>query len=710
MLNHRLLAGRLVLSLIFLLLPLGSPVSAQYTLRIGIIDYPDGSTTLGARLAAQHVNDAGGIIGADGTVFQLAVVDTSPHNMDIAVANMRQTNAIAVIGPATSESIARNLSLLQSLDVPVLTPATADTLLLPDNTNRIFRSRAQESLQTRALTDYLVNILAVRSIRTVQLDTASTASLITLANALASFGVRPSNLLYDEARPNLEQIAGSVALAAPDVVTLHGPPKLAAQAYNRIRSAGFTGAIVYSGATDPDFVEIVPSDALEGIIGASTWSFGLDDGRSRDFTLAYARAFGRLPDSLSAASYDAVQLVADAVVGTGPLAQNIAAVGGLHGVQGELNPADLRRGETSTNVVVTRLNRYGTPLVVARYQGQRLGDLTPASVSQGTAVPTATATPVPTATPSDYTLTIQSAFQNIRSGPGLKYDVIGQILQGAQARVLGATDDYGWLVIDYRGQRGWLAAYLVDTFGNRNLVPIIQPPATPTPLPSSSLAPPQEPDLVVLHAHPPRITIGEPMVVNVTLLNQGLTSAGGFAIAGAFEPGGRYAGVNLPGLAAGQQATAQLSQTLDGPTGPQSVIIVVDLNGQVWEGAPGEANNRVYSYNYIADRAVLTSGAWTIAAGSIDLDGNANPDFSWTGNELIGLGGAGMVLMNHFSSIEDLHYDAIDRRLAMIKRLDADLLPNATIGLVTADGNRGVIRVTEAARGGTITIEYRVYR
>ena len=201
----------------------------------------------------------------------------------------------------------------------------------------------------------------------------------------------------------------------------------------------------------------------------------------------------------------------------------------------------------------------------------------------------------------------------MRSGPGLTYSVIGQLPQGAQSRVLGATADFSWLVVDFNGQWGWLAAYLVDTFGSRNLVPIIQPPASPTPVATATIAPPREPDLVVLHAGPPRLTLGEPITAHVTVLNQGLTAAGAFAIGTSLQPGGRYVGVNHPGLGAGQQATIQLAQTLDGSAGPQSVIIVVDLNQQVAEGAAGEANNQVYSYNYIADRPVLASNEWTIS-------------------------------------------------------------------------------------------------
>ena len=686
-------------------------LSAQITLRIGVIDQPDGALLAGARLAADHVNQAGGIIGADGTTFQLAVVDTPPDHMDIAVANMRQASVIAVIGPETNQAVASNIARLQALDAPVFTPASGDTVLLSDASGRLFRSRAPDLLQINALADYLVDSLNISSIQTIQLDFSSTPNLITLANALAAHGIRPANLRYDDARLNLDQIAASIAQSPPDVVAIFGPPDLAARAFNAMLTAGYTGEVAYAQATEPAFVQLAPAAALPRIISMSTWSYSLDDPVSQNFVLAYARAFGDLPDALSAAGYDSVRLVARAASGSGALSADLAAIQSFRGVQGLLNPATFAIGEISNNVVVTRLNEYGAPNVLARYPTHgRVSTIQTDTSAPATLTPLATPAPLPTATPTGYHLIIQIEFQNVRSGPGLDYEVIGQALQGAQLRVLGATADYNWLVIDYRGQWGWLASHLVETIGNRSLVPIIEPPATSTPAPPATAMPPRQPDLLVLSANPPRITLGQASTVNVTVQNRGLSPAGNFAIASAFEPGGHYVGINHPGLAAGQQTVLQLHPTLNGASGPQSVIIVVDLNQEVDEGPAGEANNWAFAYNYIADRPVLASGNWRIAPGSFDLDGDAASDFTWTGNDLIAQGNAAMLLMNQYATLHEAHYDAIAVSQANITSLNADQLRNATIGIVTADGHRGLMRLSDVTRNGSLSIEYRVYR
>ncbi|MCY3798943.1 MAG: ABC transporter substrate-binding protein [Chloroflexi bacterium] len=689
---------------------LGLRSAAQVTLRIGVIDFADGSMLKGALLAAEHINASGQLNAADGTAINLAVVNTPPDNMEIAIANMRQANAIAVIGPETDDLLSAYMSQLQALNVPIMTPATGDTVLLQDNTQRIFRVRARQSLSASAVADYLVNTLAVDNIRTVQLDASSTGRLITFANALSAFGVRLSNTLVDESNPDLAALARDIAESDADLVAIYAPPLLAAPLYNQILAAGYKGDFLYDQADDPAFADMAPIKTLPGIIGSSTWSPALPDSASETFVLAFARAFGQLPDAVAASSYDATRAVAAALIGAGSISENLASLLPFSGVQGELNSANLLRGEISSNTLVTRLNEYGAENVVAYYRGGEQIALIERPLVQSTPRPTPTATPAPTSTPSGYTLTIQSAVQNVRSGPGLQFEAIGQLQRGTQARVLGATPDYAWLVIDFRGQWGWLASYLVATFGNRNLLPVIQPPATPTPIPTATPAPPQDPDLVVLHAGPPRLILDQPMSVNVTLRNQGLTAAGQFAVAASFEPGGFYAGVNAPWLEAGEQTTVQLSSTLTGDTGPQSVIIVVDLNQQVAEGPAGEANNKVYAYNYIADRAFLATGASTIGVGYVDLDGFGVPDLEWTGADLVAQGDGGMYLMSYFSSIDTVHYDTIDISLANLKTLHIDQLTNATIGLRTTDGHHAVLKPTNATRDGAFSFDYRVYR
>ncbi len=699
----RCVSARLALMVFALLLMANPSAKAQPIVRIGVIDRMEGSIARGAQLAAKHINETGGLAGANGARYEIVVAVASPDNLEIATANMRQADVIAVLGPSSPDAFHAALPQLQDLGVLVFSTVSSDTLLLQDTSGRVFRSVARDAVQSRALATYLIQSLGLSQITTIQLDAASTSSLIGFASALSELGAGLSNLLYDEIGNDLVSIANQVAARQPESVVIYGPPLLAAQSYNQLRSAGFAGLVSYSQAMDPRFTSIVPSDSLPGILVATPWSFTSSDADSQQFVWDFASAFGTVPDAVSAAIYDAVGLFAEAYRRPGSLADNIAALRRFDGIQGSLSPGTLPRGETSANVMITEINEFGTANAVASYRGTTLST----EIRAGVATATPTAQPSPTA--SGYHLTIRSTYQNIRSGPGLNFDVIGQLARGTRARVIGATDDFSWLVIDFRGQWGWLAAYLVDAVGNRNLVPIILPPPTPTPPATPTVAGPSSADLVIVNVYPQRVTLDQQMTVNVTVANQGLAPAGPFAVATSFQPGGRYTAVNLPGLSARQQATVQLQQNLSGATGPQSVIIVADLNDEVFEGNAGEENNRSYAYNYIADREVINSGTWTGSSGSLDLDRNGNVDLSWSGSDLVALNGA-MYLITDFGAIDDAHHDAIGPSLANASAFNASRLSKALIGFVSGEDRRGVIQVLDLRDDGSLTLAYRMYR
>ena len=84
-------------------------------------------------------------------------------------------------------------------------------------------------------------------------------------------------------------------------------------------------------------------------------------------------------------------------------------------------------------------------MVLARYQGnQRLpvvGIVTPVGNATATATLIPTLVP-PTATPEGVVLTIKQSKQNVRTGPGDNYEILGQLNQGEQAAVIGANLDY----------------------------------------------------------------------------------------------------------------------------------------------------------------------------------------------------------------------------------------------------------------------------
>lgn len=704
--SRQFLIQRITLLILTLSLLAINLVSAQQPVfRIGILDNDRGPISNGARLAVQEINAAGGVRGADGTSFRLELV-IQPTNFGVntedAVNNLNQADIIAALGPESSTEVLNTLPQLQNLNVPVITPAMNDTIINSDTTNRLFRSRAAQILNEQALASFLINEIGVSNIITVQLDIESSGSVIGFSSAATALGTPPkaSLLLQQE----VSDLVTAIIQADAEMVVAFGAPTIASELYNTLRESDWTGLFAFDQVEDPAFRDNVPLSSLNGIFSVNTWSFATENTDSNTFLNSFIRMFGTVPGPVEAASYDSVYLLAEAITQPGELQTNLGQLTEIAGVQGLLTPSRLAPGETSNNVTVTRLGAFGTPQVVARYAGGvRLpDDAEPISP----AAPDSTPTPEPTPTPDGVVITITARpFQNVRSGPGTEYEVIGQLTEGTQIQPIGANRENTWAVIDFRGRQGWISIPILEIFGDLNSLPMIDPPPTPTPGHTPTPVPPQEPNLIIESASvsPSPIVAGQPFHVSVVIRNAGATNAGEFAIAATFPPNSAYAATIVPGLGAGQSTTAALSTTLTN-TGSYSVMIIADLNNQV----PGEKQN--LTFNYTVDHPITNQGNLTLdSGGSLDLEGNGAVDIQWTGTEFVAMSGAQIGIISGVD-YNTVHWDLVNPGIinqSNIQRSSIDA--GYVIGVITGAGYRGVIRINDLP-GGQAVIAYRAYQ
>lgn len=684
--------------------------------RIGVLDSDDGALTRGAQLAVQQINQVGGVRGADGTMYRLQLVIQAPDDMDFALSNLEQASVIAVIGPEDSETALAHREALTALGVPVLTTATDDALLINDETNLMMRLNAQEALVQRALADYLINDLNAASLATVQLDLESTVGVIGFIRAASQLGLTPSEEYILSEENTIQRIALDIADEQTQFVAAYGVPEDVAELYTLLRENDWAGRFIYNRSSESRFRSNVQETLLQGIIGSSNWSYTLSDTASSRFIDAFIRTFGVLPAPKAAAAYDGIYLLQEAIQERGDLSGNLLAIDGFEGVQGMLGVASLADGEFSNQVVVSELGEFGAPLAIARYAGTQrlaLADVAAASVTVVAVATVAPTLPPPTATPDGVYLVITRARQNVRTGPGLNYDIMGQLSEGDSAEVIGATVDFSWVAISYRGTNGWLSRSILDLNGNTNIVPILAAPPTPTPLPATATPiPPPQPDIIITNVTPSRLVIGTPVSITVTVRNQGGANAGQFAVATSFQPGEVYAAQIVSGLNAGAEITLTLTGTLNGATGPNNISIIADLNNQVNEGV-GENNNASYIYSYVADDPLLSSASaiGTVTLNELDvvaLDGGSN-DIQWGGGAIVPLGATKLIQLTGFTSFDAVHRDAIaNAPLTNVGVLN--ITPGMLVGIQTEGGNKyGVLQVISVAPGSQITFNYRMY-
>ncbi len=705
----------------------GAPV----IVRLGLLAAADSPAGRGTQLAIAEINGSGGMFGPDGAIYAFELLSVPVFTADevrAGLAALQARDVTAILGPDGSQLVLGTFNDLRGLGLPILTPATGDTITIADIDNTIIRTRAPEQVYAQAMAEYIRLNYPQPVVAIVQADLTGTSaeSVVGFTAALGNRGIFPQATMQVPDSSALAGVVTSLNNLSPDVIGIWGQPDSAVELLAALRSAGWTGALFYHDAADLAFrVALLSSLASNqgSVLGVTNWVPGVRSGASDLFLRHYVTTFGSVPDSMSAAYYDAVYLLAAAIneAGGSPEAMRAAllALEGHVGVQGVFDPAQYFVGETINTAAIFELNSYAVPQVrglfvdgaIVPNEGEAPPVLEPAS-TPGTPPPTApqvTPTPTPTATPEGVWGTVNSFRLNVRSGPGMNYEVLGQFAVDDVLYPVGANADLTWLVVPFRGANAWVAAYLVDIHGNLNDLPIITPPPSPTPAPTETPTVLPFADLrpVTAIIDPLVPTSGQPFNVQVTIRNDGNVASLETAVAASFQPGEVYASATIPPLATGQSIVVMLRPTVSG-SGTYTVELVVDLNNLVDEGPNGETNN-LYPMTYTVDHAIITSGTYSLAAPlqEHDVMGSGTVILRWDGATLTALNGAAVAVLPGLNW-STLQYGQLNGITGMsIPR--ASLPPGAIVGLVTApEGYRGALWIN-SYDGDTIRYSYRVY-
>lgn len=694
-------------------------------LRIGYLGVSGTDTANGAQLAIDQINSVDGFVAGDGVRYQLELVtlDDAPTVESLAddAADLVDQEVVALLGPDDNTLFGSdNDSQLAALGVPVLTAATNGTLTEDDTTDTLFRIRAPEYVYSRALAAYLLDEANLRSIALVQTDVQSTEALLLFEAALTAAGVTPAEKIQLPSGAPLTAPAERLAQADPEVVVMWGPPADASMLLRQLRSRGWNGRFAYRDAEAAARSGELPDDLVSGVLGMDSWSYA--DGRqvSRIFMRDYVVGFGQVPGPLAAAGYDAIWYLRAVIVseGVNPDAVRSGLINGAPRslVQGTLHPIEYANGDLSRIGIVYVLGKYGGPVVIARFDDSQplaldvpgyepTPEPTPVIPTNTPGPPTET--PFPTATLEGNWARVEANTLNVRTGPGLEYQQIGQVSSGDLFRILGTVIDQSWYVVEYQGGVGWLKAEFITVLGDPATISIIQAPPSPTPAasPTPTVAP--FPDIVIATVvlSPTQPVPNKPFTATVMVRNDGGGAAGRFAVAGTFEPGSVYSANFVEGLAAGQTTQIQLSGTLTG-TGVFSVAIVADLNKEIQEL---NEDNNVYNLTYRADYPLLAqqSGVQLNASAQWDLYGGT-PDIVWDGFNIGMLNGSKIGILG--TTYENAHYDLLSPATVnnTVGLTTNQVNPGVVVGIYTAEGKRAVMRI-DNRQGQTIWVTYRVY-
>lgn len=160
--------------------------------------------------------------------------------------------------------------------------------------------------------------------------------------------------------------------------------------------------------------------------------------------------------------------------------------------------AESPTGDTRLDVLLdyTPAQEGTVTLEVIAYRSAVASD--PASVEieirEDEADVTATSQPgnnVPIIDPNDPTCrALTNVGLNFRTGPGTNFSRIATIPAGIQVPIQGRLSDNTWWQVRYSSQIGWVSAQFTTIYGICSGIPVVQPPASPTPANQPTSTPP----------------------------------------------------------------------------------------------------------------------------------------------------------------------------------------------------------------------------
>ncbi len=705
---------------------------SQAIFRIGYLGSPAEEFAQGIELAIQQINDSGGTIAFDNREYTYQVVYAevaSAEDVRGAINDLTLQQVVAIFGPTDETITLASAAELSAAPVPIITSSTADELFTGDVNNNIFRAIAPDNVYGTALANYLVNVLDYDRIFLVQEGDENLQQASNFRTTLELVhGITPSRTIEGDEVATLETQTSVILSDNPDAIVMFGGEDIALNMLDSLRGRNWRGKLVVYNAYEA-FGDISDNaELVGGIIGIDSWTFGARTTTSSTFVAQFVERYGTVPTAHGVAGYDTfwgLDRVLQNYARTGDEVQRgLSELSNFNLVRGPLNTAGYDDNNITMTAYIYELTGHGGTNRLAIYDNGVLRDgsiVEPIEVSgviSNTTNPTATVLPtdVPasvagTPTPSVLTALILVPRLNVRTGPDTVYDIIMKLDENEQVPIAGHNGSYTWYLIQKDGRLGWVSAEFISIFdpgGQVAALPIIPAPSTPTSAPVATNVPaPTDADLVItaISYSPIQVEPGCPFTATVNITNQGGADAGSFAVASTFIPSdsSTFTATNLGGLATGASTTAGLTQTIGYTAYVPSLAYVVDLNGEVVEGA-GEGNNE-FTMAFKVDKPSHIQSTLNLSAGlEVDLFGGT-ADLTWDGTTLtmLNTGKLGAFINETYDMV---HYDQVST--VAIAPSIANPQPNTVLGILTAEGNRGVMRI-DTVSGGSITFTFRIY-
>ena len=278
-------------------------------------------------LAADHVNQAGGVLGAQMIMVTGDTATNPVQGVAAARALVDVEGAVAIVGALASGV---TLAVAQEVTVPkqrlLISPASTSPAITDlEDDDFLFRTTVSDAVQ---------GVVLARLAREIGYETAG---IMLINNAygegladqfevtFASLGGRVTGKVpHEDSQPTYTSELEKATEGDPDVLLAISYPGQAEVYLRESLDGEYSDTFLFVDATkSPDMMEVVGWDALEGTLGTAQGS--PDSPSLREFQRSYAAVHGAPPEHpFIAENYDAAVLIALAAAKAGTTTDSVA--------------------------------------------------------------------------------------------------------------------------------------------------------------------------------------------------------------------------------------------------------------------------------------------------------------------------------------------------------------------------------------------------
>lgn len=332
-------------------------------LKIGIMVPTTGSEATAGKdmensilLAVDEINQAGGVMGMKVTTIT-GDDACDPQQASAAATKLVSSDVDAVVGGYCSGATLPTLKIYGDAGVPFIIAASNSTKLIDANQGNSFLINSTGDAQAKTAID-LFAAQGAKKLAIIHQGDGYSENLAKLTKAEWE-GKGMEVVAYEvvnKGEQDHSSLVTSIKSKAPDAIFWTAYYADGALVIKQLRQAGFRKTIaVGDGSNSPKLLEI-GGKATEGVYCFSNPTVDYLPA-AKDFTAAYTKKYKQDPDAYSTLSYDAMNLMADAMTRAGStdkaaVIKAIAATKEFNGISGPVSFTDKNTLSQSNFVVL----------------------------------------------------------------------------------------------------------------------------------------------------------------------------------------------------------------------------------------------------------------------------------------------------------------------------------------------------------------------